>query len=388
MHTIDDAGRTALLVLELPSGTAILHGEEVELPLREFRLLAELARRVGEAVSTEELIQAIWPDEPWTPKENLYILATRLRRAIDGSTKFGANIRNRRGFGYVLDLDPKEVAVLDSVAPKPSEDIVIRLEPEEAAEQDSPQESSAQVSSPRRLRLVPVLMGTVIALLAIALAWSAGFALSSRLASRSESAAPPDATAPKPAAPAPEAKNDDNDRHTTSRERRRGKRGRESGSAIASGSSVSTDSPSSVVAQPSQDSAQGSRKGSKKDQPPEPALPAAPTRYLYHLFNTKTGDHFVTTDANTASEYEAKGYQGGAIARVYTYQEQGTKAISTNAGTAYIFISSAPKTEPASQVLRLWYSTDDSGDFFYTTSESEAKEEGWQGSVIGYVRTL
>lgn len=388
MHTIDDAGRTASLVIELPSGTAILHGEEVELPLREFRLLAELARRVGEAVPAEELIQAIWPDEPWTPKENLHHTVTKLRRHIDGSTKFGAAIRNRRGFGYILDLDSDEVVVLESVAPKPIEDIVIRLEPEEPAEEE--QESSVHAPESRRIRLLPVVMGTFIALLAIALAWSAGFALSSWFASRSESASRPESTVANPGAPAaPGAKDDDGDRRGTKREGRRGKRGGKRGPAGGSASSVSSDSPSSVVSQPSQGSTQDSHKESKKDQaPPEPALPPAPTRYLYHLFNTNTGDHFVTTDGNTASEYEAKGYRGGAIARVYTYQEQGTKAISTNAGTAYIFISSAPKTEPASKVVRLWYSTNDGGDFFYTTNESEAKQEGWQGTVIGYVRAL
>ena len=79
MQRVQDSGRTATLVLELSSGTALLHGEEVELPLREFRLLAELASRVGDPVASADLIEAVWPDEPWTPKENLYILVTRLR---------------------------------------------------------------------------------------------------------------------------------------------------------------------------------------------------------------------------------------------------------------------------------------------------------------------
>lgn len=397
MHTIDDAGRTASLVLELPSGTAILHGEEVELPLREFRLLAELARRVGEPVSSEDLIRAIWPDEPWTPKENLYILATRLRRLIDGSAKFGSNIRNRRGFGYMLDLDPSEVVLLDSAAP-PSEDVVIRLEHDEPEGHDGQASEVDQANARPRIRLKPVAMATLVSLVAIGLAWSAGFVLSSRLSSRSDLAIQREAGTDREASDSSQPRNrspraGDSTTGSKRKSERRGRRGQ----AVAAGPSVSDDTPSvsgqdtpSVSGQDSsQGASQGSRKTSKKDQPvSEPALPPAPTRYLYHLVNENTGDHFVTTDGNTASEYEAKGYEGGTIARVYTYQEEGTKAISTNAGTAYIFISSAPKTEPPSKVLRLWYSTNDSGDFFYTTSESEAKQEGWQGSVIGYVRTL
>ena len=133
---------------------------------------------------------------------------------------------------------------------------------------------------------------------------------------------------------------------------------------------------------------QSSRKGSAREQAPPPALPPAPTRYLYHLVNPETGDHFVTTDSATAHEQEARGYEGGPIARVYTYREDNTRAITTNRGTAYIFTGSAPKTEPASQTIALWYSTNDAGDFFYTTSQSQAEQAGWTGSIIGYVRAL
>ena len=96
----------------------------------------------------------------------------------------------------------------------------------------------------------------------------------------------------------------------------------------------------------------------------------------------------MTTDGNLTSQYQARGYEGGAIGRVYTSAVEGTRAISTNHGTAYIFINSAPKTEPASRAIPLWYSTNNAGDFFYSTNESEAKRAGWSASVVGYVRSL
>jgi hypothetical protein len=149
------------------------------------------------------------------------------------------------------------------------------------------------------------------------------------------------------------------------------------------GSSNQAEAPPSVP-QPPQPPP-GKDSDSKK---PLPSLPPAPTRYLYHLVNEETGDHFATTDGGVASEYEAKGYQGGAVGRVYTASEDDTKAITTNYGTAYIFIASSPKTKPPSKSATLWYSTDNDGDFFYTTSKSEASQEGWSPTLIGYVRTL
>ena len=138
-------------------------------------------------------------------------------------------------------------------------------------------------------------------------------------------------------------------------------------------------------------SSQGSSKGSvEKKAPPPPQLPPAPTRYLYHLVNSETGDHFVTTDGATASSYEGKGYSGGAIGGLYTSPPSGvdTKSISTNFGTGYIFTGSSPRTEPASRAIPLYYSSNGKGDFFYTTNSGEANGSGWSGSLIGYVRGL
>ena len=183
----------------------------------------------------------------------------------------------------------------------------------------------------------------------------------------------------------PEPERDRNRRK--SREDRKGHGKQDSDQPAVIAGPGSSDTPSGTVSDGS-GASQGSGKGSQDKKPPPAPLPPAPTRYLYHLVNEQTGDHFVTTDGNTASEYEAKGYEGGAIGRIYSYQEDGTRAITTDAGTAYVFISSSPKTEPASKAIGLWYSTNNDGDFFYTTSESEAKQAGWSGSLIGYVRSL
>jgi DNA-binding winged helix-turn-helix (wHTH) protein len=394
MQRTDDAGRAAPLVLELASGTARLHGEELELPLREFKLLAALGARVGEVVSSDALIKAVWPDAPWTTSNDLYTLVSKLRRLIDGPDKFGNHIRNRRGFGYILDLEPAQLVVID---PTPVDPTPLTIDLTEKAEVGSAEsvvveqsetedEQPAPVSVARRsaLRTLAV-FALVVALLASF--WGAGYVLSRRNSDRAESSG--DSVASQPNAPETEdaKKPRRPERKTDGKKDQRKGRTRHSGPAVGVAAPGSTDTPGTTVPAAS-GSTKGSRKGSEKKEPAPPPLPPAPTRYLYHLVNESTGDHFVTTDGNTASEYEAKGYEGGAIGRIYSYQEEGTRAITTDAGTAYVFIAAAPKTEPASRTVPLWYSTNNNGDFFYATSESAAKQSGWSGSLIGYVRSL
>jgi hypothetical protein len=130
-----------------------------------------------------------------------------------------------------------------------------------------------------------------------------------------------------------------------------------------------------------------SQETNKDTKPQPPPLPPAPSSYLFHLYNPETGDHFVTVDPGVASEYEGRGYDSAAVGRLYTYAEKGTKAISTNSGTGYIFSSASPKTAPSSSAVALWYASDGAGDFFYTTSKSEASAGGFSASLIGYVRS-
>ena len=136
-------------------------------------------------------------------------------------------------------------------------------------------------------------------------------------------------------------------------------------------------------------SGSGPAKNREPSQPrPRPvALPPPPTRYLYHLYNSENGDHLVTTDGGVVTEHEARGYEGGAIGRVYVSQEKDTFAIPTNFGTAYVFAHASPKTDPGSSVVALWLAQKD-GDFFYTTSKAEASKDGWTVSASGYVRSL
>lgn len=400
--------RVGSLVIELAARTAKIDGTRVELPPTEFALLAVLAARPGEVVSHKILAAEAFGEGAHIAPQDLHWRIWKLRDLIGDGGREHKLVENRRGQGYVLDLPPNAVQVVEGVAPGTAPvDDVIRLEeqpvptdtgaatladepapdspvrPPIAAPDGTPDEDSGRT----RPRPLAVLVGVAITLGALAGSWSAGYLISSRLASQEQATVPPPtdkATTSSVADPEPQT-----------REHKRAERRKPNKAPKKSRKARSQDEPTAVAAAPapappppSSQSGSGSEapntQPAKKQKAPAP-LPPPPTRFLYHLVNAENGDHFVTTDGNVASQYHARGYEGGAIGRVYTSAMKGTRAISTNQGTAYIFIEANPKTEPASRTVALWYSTNNGGDFFYTTSEAEAKQSGWSARVVGYI---
>lgn len=390
MRTADEAGRTAVR-LDLASGTVTLHGQEVELPLREFRLFSVLAQRVGQPVATEDLIKAVWPeDAEWTSKEDFYVLVSKLRRLIDGPTKLGDNIRNRRGFGYLLDLDPSEVEVVisssDSKESGPTAQPAMASMSPESTQVDKDTPVRAQSGDRPRVGAAAL----VIAALLVG-SWVAGYSIS-RLTTGPRAPQVSDFGSSEglekgPPSPSPEiARRAQEDPKRSVRKNQSKTKATERRSSDGESLAVSGQA-TAASQQTSESTSEDPASGGQPARRTEP-LPPAPTNYLYHLFNEETGDHFVTTDPGVASQYEGQGYQGGPIGRVYSYAEKNTKPIATNSGTAYIFASSSAKTEPASSMKALYYATNGEGDFFYTTSAAQASQAGWSASVIGHVRSL
>lgn len=397
------------LTLEVTTGTAILNGDKAaELPPREFSVLVQLGARPREGVSFDDLMAAVWPGAHWMTKHDLAGIVSRTRRAVKAKTGISVPIRNRRGFGYVLDMDPGKVRVIEGLSTQVESDLPD--DPPTEAPVALTDEVTEELGSPipepevpelhgagagRRVR-IPVGAALIAALL---MSWSAGYVLANRDAERSrdEMVAPapaPSLTATPSATPSPPSQEPKKADRNKGVKRRGNKAGRRSGGGptIAAGGTSGGGGSGPVQAQGSTSTQQGSSHPTKKEtrSAPGPAekLPAPPTRYLYHLYNPDAGDHFVTTDNSKVSEYEGRGYSGGAVARVYTHAEKGTKALATNYGPAYAFVDSAPKTDPAIKTVAIWYSSNGSGDYFYTTSKNEATKAGWSGYVIGYGRSL
>jgi DNA-binding winged helix-turn-helix (wHTH) protein len=381
-------GRAPALIVELRNGCAVVFGERVELPTKELKLLAELAARPGQVLSPEELIAAVWPEAPGMIPQDLYWHISQLRRYLGGGEKARELVRNKKGTGYLIGLDPSEIRVLERSAPQAQVQQTIVLDPPaDPIEEPEPPPAATIASTPapspfvpqRRLEWAVWAIGIAVLL---AVFWATGYLLAKRTTTP---AAPPQRTAQQPEADEvdPQSRPNQKPRFDAPKRETPTRRTKERPRAAAPvAASAPVSAPNVASGSTPEDSTP------KAKEAPAPALPPAPTAFLYHLVKEQTGQHFVTTDPGAVREYQARGFVGGAIGRVYGTSEKNTKAIPTNNGTAYIFLTSAPKTEPASSTIPLWYATNNSGDFFYTTDRSEASADGWSATVIGCVRAL
>jgi DNA-binding response OmpR family regulator len=80
-----------------------LSGREVSLPPQEFTVLRELAVRPGLPTTSAELASRVWPDRLDMNGDDVRRLVYRLRRHLGDDRRRHPLIRNRRGYGYVLE---------------------------------------------------------------------------------------------------------------------------------------------------------------------------------------------------------------------------------------------------------------------------------------------
>jgi len=76
----------------------------VELSPKEFRLLWCLARRAGEIVSREALLEELWDDTEFVDDNTLTVNVTRVRRRLEDLGLDGM-VETKRGQGYRLNAD-------------------------------------------------------------------------------------------------------------------------------------------------------------------------------------------------------------------------------------------------------------------------------------------
>ena len=91
------------LAVDLTRRMVTVSGREVALPPQEFTVLAELAARPGLPTTSAELARSVWPDRPGMNGDDVRRLVYRLRRHLGDDRRRNPLIRNRRGYGYVLD---------------------------------------------------------------------------------------------------------------------------------------------------------------------------------------------------------------------------------------------------------------------------------------------
>jgi DNA-binding response OmpR family regulator len=99
---------TGFLRFDPVARTVAVGGRGVELTPLEFRLLATLCRDPGAAVSTADLIEAVWGEvEGVDATGHLNVVVSRLRKKLGSSPETGESpVETVRGFGYRLATRP------------------------------------------------------------------------------------------------------------------------------------------------------------------------------------------------------------------------------------------------------------------------------------------
>lgn len=83
-------------------GVVTLNGAEVALTTTEFRLLEQLAERLGEVVSREVLLERVWGHEFVSDTRLLDVHVSRLRSKIEDDPSRPRHVVTVRGIGYKL----------------------------------------------------------------------------------------------------------------------------------------------------------------------------------------------------------------------------------------------------------------------------------------------
>jgi DNA-binding response OmpR family regulator len=95
------------LEIDVEARRVFAHGEEVQLRVKEFDLLALLASEAGRVVGRDEIMRAVWDEHWYGTTKTLDMHVSALRRklaAVNGTSGPAAHITTVRGVGYRLDL--------------------------------------------------------------------------------------------------------------------------------------------------------------------------------------------------------------------------------------------------------------------------------------------
>ena len=84
------------------------HGEEIELTHREFELLHYLARPIGQVMTREHLLEAVWDYDYFGDVRTVDVTIRRLREKIEDIPSHPTYIVTRRGVGYLLKNPDQE----------------------------------------------------------------------------------------------------------------------------------------------------------------------------------------------------------------------------------------------------------------------------------------
>ena len=92
------------LVIDLNTNQVIINDEEISLTKKEFEILVLLAQASPNILTRTEILNSVWGENEFVLERTVDVHITRLRKKLGEYSSF---IVNRSGFGYYLNVEPK-----------------------------------------------------------------------------------------------------------------------------------------------------------------------------------------------------------------------------------------------------------------------------------------
>jgi DNA-binding response OmpR family regulator len=100
------------LEIRLGEGLVLATGRALTLSVREFELLAAMARRLGAIITREELYATVWGRELRPGDRSVDVYVSKLRGKLEAALPDRRFIHTHQGFGYRFQPEPSRTAAI------------------------------------------------------------------------------------------------------------------------------------------------------------------------------------------------------------------------------------------------------------------------------------
>ncbi len=105
------------LEIRLEEGLVLATGRALTLSVREFELLAAMARRSGAIITREELYRTVWGGDLRAGDRSVDVYVSKLRSKLEGALPDRRFIHTHPGFGYRFQPQPSRNVHMQDTAP-------------------------------------------------------------------------------------------------------------------------------------------------------------------------------------------------------------------------------------------------------------------------------